>query len=141
MNEFDEDMRDMVDPFIQRGDEPREEKIKAAAESGEEFRRYYREKKIYFPPYICETMEELLEEYRDMFHEFSISRVHDDRESRYDEEERLDNWIEDWESLTEDEIPELREELEDHFRDLLGVDTEFRSNSDVENGSEDTEEE
>lgn len=130
MSEFDEDMRDMVNPFIPSGDTPREERIDEAAESGEEFRRYYREKKIYFPPHICETVENLLKEYRDMFQEFSVSRIHDDQDTHYEPGESSEKWVENWQSLTEDEIPELREELEDHFRDLLGVDTELSNGSD-----------
>lgn len=132
MSEFDEDMRDMVNPFIASGESPREERIDEAAESGEEFRRYYREKKIYFPPHICETVENLLERYRNMFEEFSVFRIHDDQDSHYERGENLDKWVENWQSLTEDEIPELREELEDHFRDLLGVDTEFGDGLDRE---------
>lgn len=136
MSEFDEDMRDMVNPFIPSGDTPREERIDEAAESGEEFRRYYREKKIYFPPHICEMVEDLLKKYRDMFQEFSVFRIHDDQDSPYEPGESSEKWVENWQSLTEDEIPELREELENHFRDLLGVDTEFDVDSDVENGLE-----
>ncbi len=122
MNEFDEDMRDMVNPLIQKGDEPRQEKIERAAESAEEFRRFYRKNKIYFPSDVCETMEKLLEEYRDMFHQFSILRLHEE-DSPVDVEKRLDKWLENWKALTEDDIPELRGELESHFRDLLGVET------------------
>lgn len=137
MNEFDEDMRNMVDPFIRAEEMPREEKIDTAAESGEEFRRYYKKNKIYFPTHICETAEDLIDEYREMFQDFSISRIHDEEESRYDDEvERMEKWVGEWNSLTNNEIPELREELENHFRELLGVDTEMRSENEVEEATE-----
>jgi hypothetical protein len=29
-----------------------------------------------------------------------------------------------WKRVTEDDVPELKEELENHFRELLGVDME-----------------
>ena len=109
-----------------------EENIEAAAESGEEFRRYYKKKKIYFPPHIVKTTEDLLSKYSGMFNDFAILRVHEQQSSPFNPDERLDKWMENWNSLTKKEIPELREELEDHFRDLLGVDTELSVSSDAE---------
>lgn len=122
LNEFDEDMRQMVDPVLLRGDESRDEKIERAVESGEEFRRYYRKHKIYFRPDVCETMESLLSQYRDMFHDFSIRRIHEHNSPT--DTASVEEWNENWESLTKNEIPELRAELESQFRDLLGVETE-----------------
>ncbi|HET7323959.1 MAG TPA: hypothetical protein VFJ06_06485 [Halococcus sp.] len=121
LTEFDEDMKSLVDPVLSRGELSREEKIKQAGESGEKLRRYYRKHKIYFPPEICETMDGLLSQYRDTFHEFSIKQIHDSEASLYDEGKRTTKWLEDWKSLTENEVPEMRVELEDHFRELLGV--------------------
>lgn len=136
MDEFDEDMRSVVHPAFDNEDEPMQENIEAAAESGEEFRRYYKKKKIYFPSEICETTEELLSEYNEMFHDFAIFRVHDQENSPLNANKRLDTWVEKWDSLTEDEIPKLREELENHFRELLGVNTEMRLENEVGSGLE-----
>lgn len=121
LTEFDEDMKSLVDPMLMRGELSREEKIEKTAKSGEEFRRYYRKHKIYFPPEICETVDNLISQYRDTFHEFSIKQIHDPQSSFYEGGERATKWLEDWKSLTENEVPELRSELENHFRDLLGV--------------------
>lgn len=129
IGEFDEDMRSLVHPAFDNEDESMKENIDAAAESGEEFRRYYKEKKIYFPSEICEMTENLLSSYRDTFNDFAIYH-------RYDRALDVEKWDENWNSLTEDEIPELREELEDHFRELLGVDTEMRSENEVEEATE-----
>jgi len=119
--EFDEDMRALVDPMAFRGESSRKEKIETAAESGEELRRYYLKNKIYFSPDVCETMDELLGEYRDMFHDFSIAKLHDVEDSLPDESERITQWQENWKALTEDDIPGLKAQLENQFRDLLGV--------------------
>ncbi|AFK20727.1 hypothetical protein E6P09_19000 (plasmid) [Haloferax mediterranei ATCC 33500] len=119
--EFDQDMRALVDPMLSRGETSREEKIEIAAESGEELRRFYLKNKIYFSSYVCETMDELLGEYRDMFHDFSVAKIHDAEKSLSESDERIEKWQSNWESLTEAEVPELRDELQSQFRDLLGV--------------------
>lgn len=119
--EFDEDMRALVDPMGFRGESSRKEKIATAAESGEELRRYYLKNKIYFSSDVCETMDELLGEYRDMFHDFSIAKLHDIEESLPDESERITQWHKNWKALTEDDVPDLKAQLENQFRDLLGV--------------------
>ncbi|WP_247731124.1 hypothetical protein [Halovivax limisalsi] len=124
LTEFDEDMRILVDPIVSRGETDRDEKLDIAAESVEELRRYYLRNKIYLPPDVCETMDDLLKTYRDMFHEFALLRIHDRKESALEERERTEKWLENWEDLTTDEVPELKLKLETQFRDLLGVDIE-----------------
>jgi polyhydroxyalkanoate synthesis regulator phasin len=136
LTEFDEDMKSLVDPVLSRGELSREEKIKQAGESGEELRKYYRKHKIYFPSEICDTMDNLLSQYQDTFHEFSIKQIHDPEASLYDEGERTTKWLEDWESLTENEVPEMRTELEEHFRELLGVRKGESSQQIAESGDE-----
>lgn len=126
LTEFDEDMRALVDPMSLRGEASREEKIEQAAESGEAFRQYYKEHKIYFPPEVCETMESLLDKYRDMFHDFSVRKIHDPSAPNSGSED-IKEWTENWKSLTEDEIPDIRADLEDHFRELLGVEADTGS--------------
>lgn len=121
---FDQDMRLLVDPMLLRGGSSREELIDTAAESGEELRRFYLKNKIYFSVDVCETMDELLGEYREMFHDFSVARIHDREEALKGPKDRVEQWQENWNSLTEDDIPELKAELETQFRDLLGVSVE-----------------
>ncbi|MBC9985295.1 hypothetical protein E4P24_02775 [Haloferax sp. AS1] len=121
LSEFDQDMRALVDPMFSRGETSREEKIEIAAKSGEELQRFYLRNKVYFSSDICGTMDDLLGEYRDMFHDFSVAKIHDAGESLPGSEKRIEKWQENWESLTKDEIPVLREELQSQFRDILGV--------------------
>jgi hypothetical protein len=119
--EFDQDMRVLVDPMLSQGETSIEEKIEIAAESGEELRTFYLKNKVYFSSDVCETMDELLGKYRDMFHDFSIAKIHDPKESLPGPDKRIEQWEANWESLTEDDIPDLKDELEGQFRDLLGV--------------------
>jgi len=120
MAEFDREMRQLADPMILRGDS-REYHIERAGEAGEEFRRYYNRHKIYLPEPICETIEDMISEYSSVFHDFSVGEIHDATTPNPTGEDRVETWNDDWESLTEEEIPELKEELEAHFRELLGV--------------------
>lgn len=92
-----------------------------AGESVEEFRQYFRNKKIYFPKHIADSIEELISESRRVYRHFRILRVHDEQNARTDD--AINRWMDAWEKLTEEEIPALREELEDHFRALIGVET------------------
>ncbi|RBI59494.1 hypothetical protein DMJ13_23110 [halophilic archaeon] len=122
--EFDQDMRALINPMLLRSGSSREELIDATAESGEELRRFYLKNKIYFSSDVCETMDELLNEYKDMFHDFSVRRIHDPEEALTEPKERVEQWKENWNLLTQDDIPDLKTELETEFRDLLGVSVE-----------------
>ncbi|MDT3434718.1 hypothetical protein [Haloarcula sp. 1CSR25-25] len=118
---FEEDMRSLVNP-VEVGDEPsKDEKFQPAAESGNEFRNYYMKNKIYFPADICQTIESLDQEMESIYRKFGIFTPY---QSRPGDPQEPGEWLEVWERVTEDEVPELKEELEDHFRELLGVDVE-----------------
>jgi len=115
---FEEDMRSLTDPVERSGEPSKDEKLKTAAESGNQFMNFYMRNKIYFPPHICETVEELNKEMKDVFSKFRIYRPYD---SSPGDPQDVDQWHESWKKVTEDEVPELKSELEDHFRGLLGV--------------------
>jgi uncharacterized membrane-anchored protein YhcB (DUF1043 family) len=118
---FEEDMRSLTDP-MERGEEPpKDEKLQTAAESGNEFINFYMKNKIYFPPEICDTIEDLHEEMKSVYNQFGIYKPY---ESRPGDPQDPGEWLEMWKRVTEDDVPELKEELENHFRELLGVDME-----------------
>lgn len=127
MVDFEEDMRSLVKPFQGTQEIPQDEKIKQAADSGEEFRSFYKKNRVYLPPDVCDSTEELIDEFKDVFDDFAIYRVHEQGASAFDPSERMDVWVEDWEKIDDDTIPELKSELEDHFRELLGA--ELREDS------------
>ncbi|GGK81923.1 hypothetical protein [Haloarcula sebkhae] len=119
--QFELDMIELTDP-VELGDRPpKRELLMSAKESGNEFLRYYRRNQIYFPEDVCKTVDEVYEEMKSIFHEFMIYKPH---ESEPGDPQDPEHWLELWERVSDDEVPELKKELEDHFRELLGVDTE-----------------
>ncbi|WP_271968451.1 hypothetical protein [Halorubrum ezzemoulense] len=119
--EFEEDMKSLTHPVDLPNEPSKDEKRGEATESGDQFMYFYRKHKIYFPPHICETVEELNQELKDVFMTFKVHRPYDAPPGDSYETEK---WRESWKTVTEDEVPELKSELEDHFRDLLGVEFE-----------------
>lgn len=123
--EFEEDMIRLTDPRIhltepmEYTESPtQEEKLEAAQRSGNDFMKFYAKKKIYFPQSVCETVEELQEELKGVFDGFQTPVPKTDSGVQTPDIER---WVEHWETVTKEEVPELKSELEEHFRDLLGV--------------------
>jgi hypothetical protein len=117
---FEDDMRALTGPDQPDGPS-REEKIRQAARSGNNFSDFYSRNKIYFPPRICDSVEELNDELREIYIESKT-----DFESRHEKEssERFGDQLALWKRVTEEDIPELKTELETHFRELLGVELE-----------------
>jgi hypothetical protein len=119
--EFEEDMRRLTDPMERPDDPPREEKIQQAAESGNQSINYYMKNKIYFLPGICETIEQLNQEYQDIF---ANSKSNTGSNHRKVSSDRVEGRLELWKRTIEEDIPKLKTELEAHFRELLGVEVE-----------------
>lgn len=117
--EFEEDLRSLTHPMQKVGDPAKDEKLENTAKSGNEFLNFYMMNKIYFPPEVCETVEEIVEESMEIHKEKrtrAAKFAHREMEPG-DFEKELDYW----ERVTEEDIPKLKEELENHFRELLGV--------------------
>lgn len=116
---FERDMRALTTGLS--SDDPSAERFETATASGNHFVRYYMEHKIYFPPDTCEAVENLEDEMTDIFIDFRAGNSDGGPPAqRVDLESRLANW----QDVTRDEVPELKRELENHFRELLGVDSE-----------------
>lgn len=117
--QFERDMRSLTTG--PSNDSPADELLGKAAESGDDFAKYYGQNKIYFPPDTCEAVESLQDEMTDVFVDIRAGASRGGRpEGRAD----VERWLADWRDVTDDEVPELKCELENHFRDLLGVDLE-----------------
>lgn len=117
--EFEEDLRSLTHPMEHTGDPSKEDKIEKTAKSGNNFLNYYMKHKIYFPPQICDTVEKLIEESMDI-HKRSRLRAAKSQHRQISPEDFEDN-IENWKKVNEEDIPELKTELENHFRQMLGV--------------------
>jgi len=98
---------------------PSEELLQTAVASGNDFARYYTEHKIYFPPETCDVVERLQAELNDAL---AHARTGRSRDSRREPPGDVHVGVANWSDGTGDEIPDLSEALENHFRELLGVD-------------------
>lgn len=115
-------MRSLTTPIEHSREPDKDEKLKAATESGNKFVNFYMRNKIYFPPEICGTIEDIQDELKSTYDEFGIYRPFDP--GPRDPHQDIERWNNAWKRVTEDEVPELKRELEDHFRDLLGVESD-----------------
>ncbi|WP_436925755.1 hypothetical protein [Halosimplex amylolyticum] len=115
--QFERDMRALKTGTS--SDPSTDQLLEAATESGDDFATYYVENKIYFPPETCEAVESVQDAMNGVFDGFRVGTSHGDRpEQRTD----VESCLADWRDVTGDEVPELKSELETHFRALLGVD-------------------
>lgn len=115
---FEDDMRSLTTPLEQQSSPSKDEKLETAAKSGNKFLSFYMKNKIYFPPDICETIEELNDELRGVYNEFQIYEPYNHTPTSPQD---TGQWHDSWKRVTEEEVPELKSELEQHFRELLGV--------------------
>lgn len=123
---FEEDLRSLTHPMEQAGDPPESDVYEDATKSGNEFLNFYMKNKIYFPEEICETIEDIIDESMEIHNKKGLrmkkfAQFETDRES-------FEKEIEFWNRVAEDDIPELKRELESHFRGLLGVDGSLSEN-------------
>lgn len=114
---FERDMRALTTG--RSSDPPSDECLQKTTASCNEFANYYTKNKIYFPASTCDAVESLQDEMNAVFVDFNGSQTCDGRPERRPD---VENWRANWRGVTEDEVPELKSELENHFRALLGVD-------------------
>jgi lipopolysaccharide biosynthesis regulator YciM len=116
--EFEDALRDLTHLLEQPSDDTKEEELDAAAKAGNNFLNYYMKRKIYFPKEICNTIEEAVEESMEIVNE---QRIQAAKSEVHLGPEDFEKEVEHWERVTEEDIPDLKEDLEEHFRELLGV--------------------
>lgn len=116
---FERDMRALTTNWS--GNPTAEELLEDARASANDFSRYYVENKIYFPPDTCDAVERLQDELNDVF---VGVRAAPSGSGPHGQPADVQSWLATWDAVTEDEVPELKRELETHFRDLLGVDAD-----------------
>jgi hypothetical protein len=114
---FERDMRALATGGS--GDAAADELRQTAAQSGTDFADYYAEHRIYFPPDACDAVERLQKEMNQVFVDMRAGTAHGDRPGQGAD---IDRWRSTWQDAAEDKVPELEAELEEHCRDLLGVD-------------------
>lgn len=96
-----------------------DELLQQARESGNDFATYYAEHKIYLPPATCTAVERVQEATNVVFDDFRASTSHG---GRPDQSTAIEPGLANRRDVTRDELSDLTGELENHFRELLGVD-------------------
>lgn len=96
-----------------------DELLQQATESGNDFATYYAEHKIYLPPATCDVVERVQDATNDVFDDFRTTTSHG---GRPEQPTPIEHGLANRRDVTRDEIPDLTSELENHFRELLGVD-------------------
>lgn len=118
---FDNEMRSLSKPFQGVNEKEQDEKMKDVAEEGEKFQECYEMNKIYLEASTCEKIDELISETSDIFKDFSMLRIHDMEDNSIDSSEKMEKWHENWKSLDEGEVNQIKSEIEKQFRSILGV--------------------
>ncbi|MFH1585855.1 MAG: hypothetical protein ABIB79_03745 [archaeon] len=118
--DFEQAMNSFVSIITWAGEKPKEEKRKIAAETGNEFRDFYRKNRIYFSEKIVEILEKMDKIFMTSFINFTTLELDNPDSRAIKPSERVEEWNKVWRRITT-EIPELRSELEKEFRGILGT--------------------
>lgn len=111
---FEKSMRDLMALFQPVGELSENEKAKIAAKDGNDFLDYYNENRIYFNKETCLVFDEINEKYKKAWIDFQFK-------DKIKAEKREDDlYLKSWRTVSE-EIPKLREKIEDDFRKIMGV--------------------
>lgn len=114
--DFDIKMGSLVSPAELVGDLPKKEKLKLAGSAGRKFVDYYAKKKIYFRKKIVDSLDEISKKFKSAWIDFTLFPI----TGSGNEKEKWEYWIKAWKTCSE-KIPPLKEQLEDDFRKILGV--------------------
>lgn len=96
---------------------PEVEKGKVAAKDANELTEYYEENRIFFDEKLAEEIDSLLSEFKIAWSEFQASRI--SKELR-DGKIMLNQWSNAWKQI-ERKVPEIKKQLENKFRNILGT--------------------
>jgi len=111
---FDKSAKDLMALFQPAGTLPEHEKAKITAGDANTFLDYYNEHRIYFDESTCKLIDDINEKFRKAWIDFQFK----DKIKREKAEDDL--WLKSWKTITE-EIPAVRREVENNFREILGI--------------------
>ncbi|MFQ5904134.1 MAG: hypothetical protein ACE5JO_10630 [Candidatus Binatia bacterium] len=107
----------LINPMQSVGEPPIEEKRKSAQDAGNAFVTYFDENEIYLDPRLCQQIDEFNKQLRESFLTFFVYVLQDPKSRIPDHTKK---WHEAWNKLNDD-IPPIREEIANSFRQILGV--------------------
>jgi hypothetical protein len=112
---MEESMRSWMDPRQFPEEENKEKKQKIAQKNVNRFIRYYNINRIIFRKDICKIIDEINKKMDDTWLDFASIQAYEKGDN-----ERRKLWKKSWNTIGK-EIPKLKHELEDEFREILGV--------------------
>jgi hypothetical protein len=107
----------MLDPIpTELTGKPRDERIKIAAETVNDFFSYFEEHRLFLYPELCVEMNQLAQEFREIYFPFMTAQSFpsNPRDASVHE-----SWSKGIDKLNK-EIPNLRQNIENRFREMLG---------------------
>lgn len=120
-------MRSFITPMQWVGEKSKDEKKKMASVDYSKFIDYYTKNKIFFQKPICKIIDEIDQEVKKAFTDFTLYPSYPTEKAppsifnARDQKKRIELWQKAWDNISQ-KIPVLKEQLEDEFRIILGVD-------------------
>jgi hypothetical protein len=110
-----------LSPIEWVGEPSKREKHQKSMNKLVELYRYFDKHKIYLPPEVCASLEDLVQHIRSQVIKFGIwVRLEDHELSDESHTLKNDAWDSGWDAI-KNQVPLARESLENEFRSLLGV--------------------
>lgn len=114
-------MESLMRPFQAAGEKPINAKFQEAADAANEFVRFYKSNEILFNSKTCELFEKINNSFLNAWTNFRMSRELGQTESPDLSQQLIEKEMDAYYKTLLTKIPELKEELKDDFRNLLGV--------------------
>lgn len=118
--DFEQAMGSFLSPMQMAGDPSMEEKRKITAEAGNEFRDYYKRHKIYLSEKVSIILEDIDKIFTESWMDFTTFEVYDPESTTLKSTDKMNKWVGAWDKIRLN-IPNLKNQLEKEFRELLGV--------------------
>jgi hypothetical protein len=121
LNDLETKMESLMRPLQHFGEKPYEEKYKESSESANTFVTFYETNEILFSTTTCELFEKINSNFLTAWKDFTFSKQYSSRISPEKFKETIDKELNAYSKTLKMEIPKLKNELKDEFRELLGV--------------------
>jgi len=113
-------MKSLVQPFRPSGYNVEEKRADAATKIND-FITLAHEHKIFFNVHTCQLIDDILSEFKEMYNKFTILKIDDVDDDSIPQGQKTQEWVDMWSSLTQGRVSQLKSELENEFRLILGV--------------------
>jgi len=109
----------LANPITFSGEPDKKEKVNKLAETAGTFRQYYNEHKIYFSKSFCKKIDSLWDKVFDATRKYAFWVNREEFEGGINS---FEAWEKAWDVISKDS-PDLLEQLQHEFRELLGVES------------------